>query len=39
MTMKKKESKMSNQIKLPKISWIVVGFVAVADAKVIMHTQ
>ena len=28
--MKHKESKMSNQTKLPKISWIVVGFAAVA---------
>jgi peroxiredoxin len=30
ITMKHKESKMSNETKLPKIFWIVVGFVAVA---------
>ncbi len=30
MTMKHKELKMSNETKLPKISWIVIGFAAVA---------
>lgn len=30
MTMKHKESTMSNQTKLPKISWILIGFAAVA---------
>ena len=34
--MKHKESKMSNQTKLPKISWIVVGFAAVAIVAVLV---